>query len=611
MGKLHLDTKPKLIGALATCSLILLGACQPSTPSSAWQPAEGRLMTRWAAEVSPDRVHPEYPRPQLVRDDWLTLNGLWEYAILPKDNPQPTMFQGEILAPFPVESALSGVMQRVGAENRLWYRRTFQIPRGWAGQRVLLHFGAVDWETTVRVNGMEVGTHRGGYDAFTFDITEVLHEKGAQEVVVSVWDPADEGAQPRGKQVNDPRGIWYTSVTGIWRTVWLEPVAPVHVTSLTIVPDIDEGVVRVTAKGSPEAAGHRVEAAVKTGWLSRVKVEGSVGEELTLALPNAKLWSPDAPHLYDLTVTLTDPTGRKLDAVYSYFGMRKIALGKHNGITRLFLNNEPLFQYGMLDQGWWPDGLYAAPTDEALRYDLEVTKRLGFNMLRKHVKVEPDRFYYWADKLGVLIWQDMPNGDRHVKRDQPDIERTPESTRQYDMELTRLVDGHRNHPSIVVWVPFNEGWGQFDTPRIVDRIKALDPTRLVINASGWADRGMGDIHDIHKYPGPAAPPNEAGRAAVLGEFGGLGLPVQGHTWQDEENWGYRNYQTAEELTTAYLDLLEKLRPLIREGLSAAVYTQTTDVEIEVNGQMTYDRAVIKMDPERIGAENKTLYGQGR
>jgi hypothetical protein len=582
--------------------------CICSSIWAEWEPANGPLMTQWAKQVSPDNVHAEYPRPQMVRKDWLTLNGLWEYAIQPKDQPRPGNFDGQILVPFPVESALSGVMKPVGEDNRLWYRRTFEVPKKWKNQRILLHFGAVDWDTTVWVNGRELGGHRGGYDPFTFDITDALKDNGPQEIVLSVWDPTNTGYQPRGKQVKKPGGIWYTAVTGIWQTVWAEPVRDTYIKSLKIVPDIDAEIVHITAVCSQGTLDCNIEAQAKDGWFTKAKGKGKAGEDIVLRIKKPKLWSPDSPFLYELKVTLKNSQGKTVDAVSSYFGMRKISLGKDkNGITRIFLNNKPLFQYGPLDQGWWPDGLYTAPTDAALRYDIEVLKKLGCNMLRKHVKVEPDRLYYWCDKLGLLVWQDMPNGDRHIRGRDKDIVRSDESATQFELELTRVVNAFRNHPSIVMWVPFNEGWGQYDTGRIVNLIKELDSTRLVNNASGWADRGFGDVHDIHKYPGPAAPPVEENRAAVLGEFGGLGLPVKRHTWQDEKNWGYRTYKTREELTDAYLVLLENLRSLIGEGLCAGVYTQTTDVEIEVNGLMTYDRAMIKMDVKKAAAANKRLY----
>jgi beta-galactosidase/beta-glucuronidase len=572
---------------------------------AAWQPAPGPLMTRWTKDVKPDKVHPEYPRPQMERKEWQNLNGLWSYSIVPKDAPQPAFWDGEILVPFPVESALSGVMKRVSETQRLWYRRTFTVPKKWQGQRVLLHFGAVDWETTVWVNGRELGAHRGGYDGFSFDLTDALKPSGEQEIVVAVWDPTDAGTQPRGKQVRRPGGIWYTPTSGIWQTAWLEPVPAAYISQLRIVPDLDNQCVRVTAQVAGNPGAMTVTVEVKAGRKSLAVVSGKPNQAITVPVSNAKLWSPDTPFLYDLGVML----GKDQDRVASYFGMRKIALAKDaDGINRLFLNNQPLFQYGPLDQGFWPDGLYTAPTDEVLRYDIEMTKRLGFNMARKHVKVEPDRWYYWADKLGLLVWQDMPSGDKYIGANDPDITRTPESAKQFETELKAMVDGFYNHPSIVMWVPYNEGWGQWDTCRIVDLIRAWDPTRLVNNTSGWSDRGCGDVNDLHRYPGPGVPKLEDKRAAVLGEFGGLGLPVSGHTWQSEKNWGYRSFTNSESLTAAYLGLVAKLHPLTgKPGLTAAVYTQTTDVEVEVNGLMTYDRAVLKVPEKEVAAANRRLY----
>lgn len=582
-----------------TCAVL----CACCSLAAAWQPAKGPLMTRWAKEVSPDNVHAEYPRPQVVRADWLNLNGLWHYAIRPKDEPQPQDFDGKILVPFPVESALSGIMKPVGPENRLWYRRTFQIPAKWKGKRVLLHFGAVDWEATVWVNGKELGAHRGGYDPFSFDITDALNQSGRQEIILSVWDPTDAGSQPRGKQVRKPHGIWYTAVTGIWQTVWLEPVPVASIAGMEVTPDPDANLLRlvVHARGvnmeTHLAEKFFIHAEVFKGTKKMSSAMGRLGSPIKLRIDDPRLWSPDSPFLYDLKVTLQQED-HAVDQVMSYFGMRKISLGKdESGINRLFLNGKLLFQYGPLDQGWWPDGLYTAPTDEALRYDIDVLKKLGCNMMRKHVKIEPARFYYWCDKLGLMVWQDMPNGNN----------RTDADKRQFERELKQLVECHYNHPSIVMWVPFNEGWGQHDTPRIVERIREWDTTRLVNQASGWKDEGVGDVQDIHSYPGPAAPPVEEKRAAVLGEFGGLGLPLKGHTWQDEKNWGYRTFKTRPELTDAYVALLSNLRSLIGGGLSAAVYTQTTDVEIEVNGFMTYDRAMVKMDAEKAAAAARRLY----
>ena len=573
-----------------------------------WHPVETRIMTRWAKDVSPTNVYPDYPRPQMKREKWMPLNGLWEYAIRPDGENPPEQYDGHILVPFPVESALSGVQKPVGKENRLWYRRMFKVPKGWSKKRLLIHFEAVDWETTIWVNGREIGIHRGGYDPFSFDITDVLKKRGNQEIVLSVWDPTDEGTQPRGKQVREPRGIWYTSVTGIWRPVWLEPVNQISIQSLKIIPDIDAEKVLVTVHCTDNALSYRVELVAREEGFVKSQAQGMPGEEISMPIANPQLWAPDSPFLYDLEIVLLDSKSRKVDSLSSYFGMRKISLGKDDdGVTRLFLNNKPLFMIGPLDQGWWPDGLYTAPTDEALRYDIEATKKLGMNMLRKHVKIEPRRFYSWCDKLGMIVWQDMPNGDAHIRRYAEDVKRSPESSQQFELELERLIHTLYNHPSIVMWVPFNEGWGQYDTARIVGWIKKLDPTRLVDNASGWVDRGVGDVHDIHSYPGPDAPPNEPTRAAVLGEFGGLRLPLKGHTWQDEKNWGYRSFDNAEDLTNAYFNLIEKLKGLIKNGLSAAVYTQTTDVEIEVNGLMTYDRAIIKMRPERVAEAHRALW----
>jgi len=590
-----------LSGALSTvCALVFIVAATTAT-------AAERITTRWAESVNADNAHPEYPRPQMVREDWLNLNGEWEYRISMRNDAPPVQYAGKILVPFPIESALSGVGKRVAPEQRLWYRRTFTLPSSWPGRRILLHFGAVDWETEVWVDGCRVGMHRGGYDPFSFEITQCLAGHGTHEIIVAVWDPTNAGYQPRGKQVAEPGGIWYTPTTGIWRTVWIEPVPESSIESFSLVPDVDNGALYISVKTRGVTGGMTVRAAAFDSGGKIAESTGAADEKLVLRLDTPKLWSPDSPFLYDLELTLLRD-GKEADTVTSYFGMRKISLGHDGaGVLRLFLNNEPLFQFGPLDQGFWPDGLYTAPSDEALRYDIEVTKRLGFNMARKHVKIEPDRWYYWCDKLGLLVWQDMPSGDEYIRGDQPDIERTAQSSRQYDRELEALVESYRNHPSIVMWVPFNEGWGQFDTERISAWLKALDPTRLVNNTSGWADRGVGDVHDIHRYPGPDMPPLSDSRAAVLGEFGGLGLPLSGHTWQEKKNWGYRNFKTREELTASYLDLIDKLIVLKNKGLAAAVYTQTTDVEIEVNGLMTYDREIIKMDAERISTLNRKLY----
>jgi hypothetical protein len=552
------------------------------------------LATRWTADVTPDRVLPEYPRPQLMRPDWLNLNGFWDYAVVARTAPAPETFDGRILVPFAIQSHLSGVARAVGPDERVWYRRWFRAPARLPRHRLLLHFGAVDWEAVVYVNGRQVGEHRGGYDPFTFDITEALSEGPEQQLLVAVWDPTDKGPQPRGKQVLEPHGIWYTAVTGIWQTVWLEPVAETHVDHLAIAPENDlSGVTVAVAVGGPStrdlvtltALDHETPVATATGI---------AGERLTLRLPHPRLWSPSDPFLYGLRVRLASG-----DAVESYFGLRTIDVATDaRGFRRLFLNHAPLFEFGLLDQGWWPDGLYTAPTDAALAFDLETTRNLGFNTIRKHVKVEPARWYYHADRLGLLVWQDMPSGDND----------TADARAGFARELERVVDALDNHPSIVMWVPFNEGWGQHDTRRYVEWLQARDPTRLVDNASGWMDEGAGQVSDAHAYPGPARPLLEDDRAAVLGEFGGLGLPLEGHTWIDKGNWGYRSYESPAALGRAYRDLLYQLRLLTGEGLAAAIYTQTTDVEVEVNGVMTYDRAVVKL-PRDVAALNAQLFAE--
>lgn len=594
-------------------SLICLTSCQsvqeeiPQVES--WTTAEGPLATRWTSQVTPETPHAEYPRPQMVRDAWINLNGLWEYAIRPLEDSQPDNFDGYILVPFAPESSLSGVMRSVGEDAQLWYRRTFNTSELSDDGRVLLHFGAVDWRATVWLNGNQVGQHEGGYDAFTFDISDSIDSAvPEQELVIAVWDPVDTSIQPRGKQVNQPEGIWYTSVTGIWQTVWLEQVPESSIASLEMTSDIDANVFRLRVNARGGADSYQVEAIASVGGVQVAQQRGAVDDLLEVVIDDPRLWSPEDPFLYNLTVRLVGD-GDPVDEVTSYFGMRKITVATDaSGVNRLFLNNKPVLMLGPLDQGWWPDGLYTAPTDEALQYDLEITKQLGFNMVRKHVKVEPERWYYHTDRLGLLVWQDMPNGDRHIERTGPDLVRSSDSASVYHKELKAMIDTHANHPSIVVWVPFNEGWGQFDTDAVLSLVKEYDPTRLVDGPSGWADRGSGDIYDLHDYPGPPLlAPVELDRAVVLGEFGGLGLPLEGHLWWNKRNWGYRTYATTDELHESYEELMKRLSPLVAKGLAAAVYTQTTDVEGEVNGLMTYDREVVKFDAESLTAIHQALY----
>ncbi len=588
----------------------------PAFSQSDWAPVEGKIMSEWAEKVSPEKPLNEYPRPQMVRENWENLNGLWDYAIKPKDDPQPSGFDGKILVPYAVESALSGVGKMVGKDNNLWYKTTFTAPKKSGKDRVLLHFGAVDWEAEVFINGEKAGLHQGGYDPFSFDITGLIKGRGAQELVVKVWDPTDEGPQPRGKQVKDPKGIWYTPVTGIWQTVWLETVGEAYIADLKTTPDIDTKSLKV--KVNVENGGASDKVLVKALKEGTVIAEQEIGiqDEASLSISDMQLWSPDNPFLYDLEISLLQK-GKARDQVKSYFGMRKISLEKdENGVQRMMLNNEFLFQFGPLDQGWWPDGLYTAPTDEALLFDIEKTKEMGFNMIRKHVKVEPARWYHHCDKLGMLVWQDMPNGDKSPKwMNSPayegrDIERSPESQEIYKTEWKEIMSDFSLFPSIVVWVPFNEAWGQFKTVEVVEWTQQFDPTRLVNSASGGNYFDVGDILDLHHYPDPRMPRADLfgkEQAIVLGEYGGLGLPVENHTWQEKDNWGYRSFTNKEDLAQRYASYIDELEALIGKGLSGAIYTQTTDVEVEINGLMTYDRKVIKIDPAFLKKTHQKLY----
>jgi hypothetical protein len=554
-------------------------------------------MTRWAYEVDPANTLPEYPRPQMVRQDWMNLNGIWEFQPGSSGDAVPVgqTLAGDILVPFPVESAISGVMEH---HDRLWYRRHFEVPAQWDGQRVLIHFGAVDWESQVYVNGASVGIHRGGYDAFSYDITPYLNASGPQELIVRVFDPTDNAGYARGKQTLYPGGIMYTPCTGIWQTVWLEPVPQISIKEIKLVPDVDRRLLKVTGFVSEAASNLTVQATAYDNGLPVGMVSGAAGDELHLTLRQPRLWSPDDPFLYDLTVVLRHGD-TVIDHVDSYFGMRKIALGTVDGVVKMLLNDKFVFQMGPLDQGFWPDGIYTAPTDEALKYDLVMTKEFGFNMTRKHIKVEPARWYYWADKLGLMVWQDMPSTNSYTGNPQP-IDKP-----QFKTELQRMVQTHWNHPSIIMWVVFNEYQGMHDTQQLCEMVKAMDPGRLVLSNSGDNsnhDHSIGDVFDIHNYPPPAAPIS-AVQARACGEYGGIGMRVPGHMW-DQNSWGYTMVNSPAELAALYDSYAQMLVSFkTNQGLSAAVYTQITDVEIEINGLLTYDRDVVKADPNLIRLSN--------
>lgn len=577
-----------------------------------WKPVGDKIKTPWAEKVDPANVLPEYPRPQMVRSQWVNLNGLWDYAIKPAGAMEPKTMDGKILVPFAVESSLSGVQKGLTEKDELWYRRTFSVPAAWKGSNVLLNFGAVDWKADVFVNDILAGSHTGGFTPFSLDITPYLKAKGEQKLVVRVFDGTDKGYQPRGKQVLNPNGIWYTPVSGIWQTVWIEPVAKSHISGIKAIPNLDQKNIAVTVAAENCTTGDLVEVKILDKGKLVASATGLPGSPLRLGIAEPKLWSPDSPFLYDMEVSLRQG-GKTVDKVDSYTAMRKIGTKRDKGgILRMTLNDKPLFHFGPLDQGWWPDGLFTAPTDEALLFDILKTKELGYNMIRKHVKVEPARWYYHCDREGILVWQDMPSGDMGNKWEMytynggTDKNRTQESKDNFSKEWKEIMDLCMSSPSVVVWVPFNEAWGQFDTERIVNWTMEYDPSRLVNPASGGNHYLTGDILDTHHYPNPRLTLLDTNRATVLGEYGGIGFVMKGHLWEPDRNWGYIRLNSPKEVTDEYEKYAEMLYKLIGRGFSAGVYTQTTDVEMEVNGLMTYDRKEMKVEPERIRKINQKL-----
>ncbi|MGI9604116.1 MAG: glycoside hydrolase family 2 protein [Acidimicrobiales bacterium] len=585
------------------------------------QPVEQPLRTQWADQVDPERPLPDYPRPQLRRPRWTNLNGPWDAAVTSRHDPAPTDWPHILTVPFPMGSTLSGMAETLRPDQRLWLRRTIDAVHVADGERLRVHFGAVDWETEVWFNNQPVGGHRGGFDPFHLDLTDALIED-QNELVVAVWDPTDVGPQPVGKQTLNPSAIQYTPVAGIWQTVWLEPVPIACLESVWTTTCLADNELTVHVATSGSTPGDRVHLWVYADGVEvghgRTLLDGD-GADVPVTMAALRPWSPDDPFLYDLVIEV-QRDDETIDRADSYAGAREIAIGPDAaGTLRLHLNGEPIFHLGLLDQGWWPDGLYTAPTDDALVFDIETTLAMGFNTIRKHVKVEPARWYWHADRLGLLVWQDMPNTWFDLNEvitqmldgiDPADMDYsrigTADDPDGFRRELDAMIDALRPHPSIVVWVPFNEGWGQFDTTVILDHVAQRDPSRLVDGASGWVDDGSGHMRDHHVYRKEADfPALDEHRATVYGEFGGLGLEVDGHV-SHPGGWGYARLDSPESLAAAYEELVDVVAGLVDRGLAGAIYTQTTDVESEHNGLMTYDRAVIKIAPDRLAEMNRRI-----
>lgn len=596
-----------------------------------WQPAPAPMSTPWTSKVGPDNALPEYPRPQLARSRWLNLNGVWDYLgrkggtglVAP---PPASAYRERILVPYPVQSALSGIGRH---DEDMWYRRTFTLPAEWRQQRVVLNFGAVDQIATVWVNDHLVASHAGGYTAFSADITDALRYDGSDEIAVHVADRNESNPFPVGKQRNKPGGLFYTGASGIWQTVWVEPVPHTHIEKIDITTDLNS--ITVTPRAAAEGGERAVVFASKPGGRVVAVASGAPGEAITMPIPGPRLWSPADPYLYDLKVALVDPTGTVVDVVSSYAGLRTVGAVKDlKGRPRIALNGEITFLHGPLDQGYWPDGIYTAPTDEALMSDLRWVKDLGMNFVRKHAKVEPARWYYWADRLGVLVWQDMPSLEVSLRAPRlPGPDPAASARTNFETELLAMVDQLRNVTSIVGWVPFNEGWGEYDTARIAEAVSAADPTRMVNANSGVnccksrGDTGAGDVYDDHTYVGPGRPVHAAHglrlvgrgvavdrRVRVNGEYGGLGLALDRNRWPGRPE-SYEMTYSQGELTRRYTEVSLALEELIDEvGLSGAIYTQITDVENEVNGFLTYDRWLMKMALPVVAERNRAVIAAG-
>ncbi len=608
----------KRIFSLSLVLGLALACTQQEKETFTWAPLTDHILSPWAADVDPANPLPEYPRPQMEREAWQSLNGLWDYVITPRDaDVCPQEADGKILVPFAIESALSGVGKHITEEDALWYRTTFTVPKKWKKQQIWLNFQAVDWGTEVWVNGQYVGAHTGGFTAFSFNITPYL-KKGQQELLVKVIDGTDNNEQPRGKQVSRPKGIWYTAVSGIWQTVWLEPTpTETRIARYQAVPGSDATSFSLFAWVEGAQPGDLINMRVKDSEGACVEECAPVGQPVMLFPENPHQWSPEDPYLYDIEFAL-ERDGKIIDKVEGYGALREVQeVIDKAGHKRMGLNGKPYFEFGPLDQGWWPDGLYTAPTDEALRYDIEQTKAFGYNMIRKHIKVEPARWYYWCDKLGILVWQDMPCiTDSRLghwtiptwAKPEDDSKLTDSAKATYYKEWGEIMDQQQVFPCIVVWVPFNEAWAQFDTYEVVDFTRAKDPSRLINSASGGNSYpNCGDILDNHHYPNPQMYfYSDNTQIDVLGEYGGIGWAVEGHLWQPDRNWGYVKFNSYEEVLAQYREYAQQLKKIIADGVSAAVYTQTTDVEVEVNGLMTYDRVVTKMPSEELFEINQDV-----
>ncbi|MDR1371955.1 MAG: beta-galactosidase [Dysgonamonadaceae bacterium] len=579
-----------------------------------WKPAGDKIKSVWGESLDANNVLPEYPRPILERAEWKNLNGLWDLTIKPVNEGAPEGYNKKILVPFPLESSLSGLAERIDEKHAMWYRRTFTIPSSWKSKNIILHFGAADWKTEVFVNDIRIGSHTGGYTPFRFDITPFL-TKDKQTLTVKVWDPTDKYFQPRGKQVSEPAPIVYTPVSGIWQTVWIEPVSRQHIVDLKTLPDVDKSTVAITVNTKNTSPKDYAEIKIFDGSKTVSTTRSIISEKITIQVADAKLWTPDSPFLYDMEIKLFC-NGKETDRIKSYFAMRKISVRRDkDGIMRIQLNNKNLIHSGLLDQGYWPDGLYTAPSDDALKFDIVKAKEWGYNMLRKHIKTEPARWYTWCDRLGMLVWQDMPSGDNNWR--EPDTERSPfvDSSLEskpnpahdnFFKEWKEIIDCLYNYPSIVIWIPFNEGWGQFRTNEVAEFTRKCDPSRLLNVASGWHHSHEGDIIDDHNYPEPKLMHFDANRPAVIGEYGGISVVDEEHLWNKDNNFGYIEFKTPKEATDKYIEYSEMIKNLIKKGVSGTVYTQITDVEDEASGIMTYDRKSVKLDEERLHKINSEI-----